>query len=97
MKAPPCPFNEIVAKIKILTMEVHTALSGEDVSNRLKTFFGKGGLGLGMKVDCPDRLIFDDGEDYVSATIRVEGNGTLLNIVTSGKAVQVRRFVSELP
>jgi hypothetical protein len=95
MKAPSCPFNEIVAKIKVLTLEVRTALSEDELSERLRIFFGT--CGLGVKVDCPGRLTFEGGEGYVAAHFHTEGSGTLLNIVTSGRALQVKRFVSELP
>jgi hypothetical protein len=97
MKIPPCQFTQMLGKMKILSMEARTALSAGELSDQLRKFFGNDGLGLGVKVDCPGRLIFDDGEGYVSATFRKEGNGTLLNIVTSGRALQVKRFVSELP
>ncbi len=97
MKAPSCPFNEIVGKIKMLNLEVRTALSEEEMSDRLRTSFGKGGLGLGVNVDCPGRLTFEGGGGYVAANFCREGNRTLLKIVTSGWAVQVKRFVTELP
>ncbi len=97
MKAPSCPFNEIVAKIKMLTLEVRTALSEDELSERLRRFFGFGGLGLGVKADGPGRLTFEGGGGYVAVNFCAEGNRTRLKIVTNGWAVQAKRFVTELP
>ncbi len=49
MKAPPCQFNEIVGKIKVLSMEVRTSLSMEELAERLNEFFGKGASRTGTE------------------------------------------------
>ena len=72
MKAPPCQFNEIVGKIKMLSMEVRTSLSMEELADRLKEFFGKGALGLALKEDCPGRMTFEGGGGHVTATFCAE-------------------------
>jgi hypothetical protein len=97
MKAPPCLFNEIVGKIKALSIEVRTTLSVDELGERLKAFFGKEGLGLDVKEDGRVGITFAGGGGYVTATFRTEGEKTRLHIVTSGRAVQVKKFVSELP
>ena len=97
MKAPPCPFNEIVGKIKMLNMEVRTALSVEELEKQLKEFFGTGGLGLEIREDCPGRLTFSDGGGYVTAVYCPEGGKSLLRIVTSEWAMQVKKFIDKLP
>jgi hypothetical protein len=97
MKAPPCQFNEIVGKIKVLSMEVRTALSPDELAERLKTFFGKEGLGLELKEDRPGCITFAGGGGYVSTDFCPEGEKTRLHIVTSERAVQVKTFVSGLP
>ena len=97
MKAPPCQFNEIVGKIKMLNMEVRTALSMEELEKRLKTFFGKGGLGLEIREECPGRLVFSGGGGHVTATWCPEGEKSLLRIVTSEWAVPVKKFIDGLP
>jgi hypothetical protein len=97
MKAPPCQFNEIVGKIKMLNMEVRTALSAEELEKRLKEFFGAGGLGLEMKEECPGRLTFTGGGGYVMATYCSEGEKSLLRVVSSEWAVQVKKFIDKLP
>jgi hypothetical protein len=97
MKAPHCPFNEIVGKIQVLTLEVRTALSMEEVLSRLKGFFGVGGLGLELKETHAGRLIFTGGGGHVTAAFCAEAEKTLLKIVTSGWAVQVKKFIDGLP
>ena len=97
MKAPPCQFNEIVGKIKMLSMEVRTSLSMEELAERLKGFFGKDALGLTLKEECPGRMTFEGGGGTVTATFCAERGKTLLKIVTSGWAVQVKQFIDKLP
>lgn len=97
MKAPPCAFNEIVGKIRVLSLEVRTPLAPAALGERLKVFFGEGGLGLEPAEEGPGQWIFRGGAGHVTATLRPEGNGTRLRIVTSGWAVPVKRFVTELP
>ena len=97
MKAPPCQFNKIVGKIKMLNMEVRTALSVEELEKQLKEFFGTGGLGLEIKEECPGRLTFSGGGGHVTATYCTEGGKSLLRLVTSGWAIQVKKFIDGLP
>ena len=97
MKAPSCPFNEIVGKVQMLNLEVRTALSREDIGARLTGYFGAGGLGLEPVETSPGRLHFEGGGGRVTATLHPEGGGMLLRIVTTGWALQVKRFVDELP
>ena len=97
MKASPCPFNEIVGKIKMLNLEVRTALSVEEIETQLKEFFGTGGLGLEIKEECPGRLTFSGGRGHVTATFCAAEGKTALRIVTSGWAVQVKKFIDGLP
>ena len=97
MKAPSCQFNEIVGKIKVLSMEVRTSLSMIELAERLNDFFGKGGLGLEIREECPGRLTFSGGGGHVTAAFCAEAEKTLLKIVTSGWAVQVKKFIDALP
>jgi hypothetical protein len=97
MKALPCPFNEIVGKIKMLNMEVRTVLSVEELEKQLKEFFGTGGLGLEIKEEYPGRLIFSGGGGHVTATYCSEREKSLLWFVTSEWAAQVKKFIDKLP
>ena len=97
MKAPSCQFNEIVGKIKVLSMEVRTSLSMEELAGRLNEFFGKGALGLALIEDCPGRMSFEGGGGHVTAAFCAEAEKTHLKIVTSGWAVPVKKFIDKLP
>lgn len=97
MKAPPCAFNEIVGKIQVLSMEVRTPLAPAALEERLKAFFGEGGMGLAEAEERPGQWIFRGGVGHVSATLCPEGDMTRLRLVTSGWAVPVKRFVTGLP
>jgi hypothetical protein len=97
MKAPPCQFNEIVGKIKVLSLEVRTSLSMEEIGERLKHFFGMGALGLALNEDGPGRMTFEGGGGHVTADFRAEAGKTRLKIVTSGWAVPVKKFIDKLP
>lgn len=97
MKAPPCAFNEIVGKIRALSMEVRTPLPAGELCVRLRACFGAGGLGLDLKEETAGRLRFGGGGGHVTAAFRPEGDRTLLRISTSGWAAPVKRFVTGLP
>ena len=97
MKASRCPFNEIVKKVKMLSMDVHTGLSTEDLSDRLRTCFGKEGLGLEPRENGPERYIFEGDRGFVTAILGPAGDKTFLRITTNDWAVEVKTFVSELP
>jgi hypothetical protein len=56
MKTPSCRFNQMLGKMKILSMDVRTALAMEEPGERLKAFFGKEGLGLEWKGDDRGRI-----------------------------------------
>lgn len=97
MKVPPCPFNEIVGKIKMLSMEARTSLSEEELAVRLRKCFGKGGLGLGVKMDIPGHLAFEGEGGTATAAFCTKGGKTILRIVTREWAAPVKTFVTELP
>ena len=97
MKAPLCPFHEIVRKVKLLSMDVRTGLSAEDLSARLRAYFGRDGLGLAMKEGGPVRYTFEGNRGFVSAVIRPVGEKTLLRITTSDWTGPVKKFVAGLP
>ena len=50
-----------------------------------------------MKEECPGRLTFEGGGGYVTAAFCAEREKTLLKIVSSGWAVQVKKFIDKLP
>ncbi len=50
-------------------LEVRTKLGQEEVVERLKKYFGKGGLGLEICRETPQCLSFEGGGGYVTTTI----------------------------
>ena len=78
-------------------LEVKTRLGQEEVVERLKKYFGKGGLGLEICGEMPRCLSFEGGGGYVTATICPEEGKTVINLVTQEWDYQVKEFVSGLP
>ena len=85
MKAPPCAFNEIVGKIRVLSLEVRTPLASAALGERLKVFFGEGGLGLEAEEEGPGQWIFRGGAGHVRATLRPEGKAKLDDVVAKSQ------------
>ena len=81
----------------MINLEVKTKLSQEEVIERLKRHFGKGGLGLEIKDETPQCLYFEGGGGYVNATICQEEGKTRLNLVTQEWDYQAKKFTSDLP
>lgn len=80
----------------MINLEAKTKLTPEQVVNRLKKFFGKGGLGLELTEDAPQCLTFEGGGGYVTATLCLEGGKTRINLVAQEWDLQVKEFVSGL-
>jgi hypothetical protein len=81
----------------MLNLEVKTKLSQEEAADRLRRFFGKGGLGLELKEDTSRCLYFEGGGGYVKATVCREEGKTRIDLVTQEWDYQVKKFSSELP
>jgi len=81
----------------MINLEVKTKLSEEEVRERLKAFFGAGGLGLEIKDDNPDCLSFEGGGGFVTATICSEDAKTSVELQTQEWKIQVKKFASRLP
>jgi hypothetical protein len=80
----------------MLRMEAHSKLPAERVGEKLKSFFGDGGLGLELIEDSPGCLTFQGGGGYVTATLCTEGHKTRIDLVTQEWDYDVKKFVSEL-
>ena len=81
----------------MLNLEVKTKLKQEEVVNRAKTFFGKGGLGLDLSEENLQCLSFQGGGGYVTATLCSEGDKTRVDLVTQEWETQVKEFALRLP
>ncbi len=77
-------------------MEGKTKVAPEKVIGRLKTFFGKGGLGLDLTEESGSCFTFSGGGGYVSATVCTEEGETRVNLVSQEWENQVREFMKTL-
>jgi hypothetical protein len=78
-------------------LDVRTKLKQEEVIERLKRFFGKGGLGLDIAEETAQCLTFEGGGGYITATICPEEGKTRINLVSQEWDYQVKKFASGLP
>jgi predicted glycoside hydrolase/deacetylase ChbG (UPF0249 family) len=81
----------------MLNLDVKTKLKQEEVMQRLKKFFGKGGLGLDITEEAPQCLTFEGGGGHVTATLCTEEGKIRINLVTQEWENQVKKFASDLP
>lgn len=81
----------------MINLDVRTKLRQEEIFDRLKKFFGKGGLGLEVTEETTQCLTFEGGGGYVTATLCSEEDKTRINLVTQEWDFQVKRFASGLP
>jgi hypothetical protein len=80
----------------MINLEGMSRLSPEEVINRLKKFFGKGGQGLELTEDNPQCLTFSGGGGYVSATVCAEEGKTRINLLAQEWEQQAKEFLSTL-
>ncbi len=81
----------------MLNLEARTKLTVNEVSEKLKKFFGKGGLGLDLTEEGPQCLTFEGGGGHVTATFCPEAEKTRVNLVGQEWDYQIKQFVSGLP
>ena len=81
----------------MINLEVKTKLKQEEVIDRLKKFFGKGGLELEITEEAPQCLTFEGGGGHVTATVCPEEGKTRINLVSQEWDSQVKKFASSLP
>jgi hypothetical protein len=80
----------------MINLEVKTKLSSKEAIERLKSYFGKGGLGLNITEETSECLNFEGGGGYVTVTLCLEEGKTRINLVTQEWEHQVRKFASDL-
>lgn len=95
MKAPPCRFDRMLEKMKMLSVEYRSDLKPEEIVKRLKGYFGRD-LGLELTEERPGSLTFKGGGGFVTAEIREDKQKTKVQIVTREWSQKVREFVSRL-
>jgi hypothetical protein len=80
----------------MINLEVKTKLSTSEVCNRLKSFFGEGGLGLKITEETQSCLSFEGGGGYVITTVCKEGKQTQINLKSMEWEIQVKNFAASL-
>lgn len=81
----------------MLNLDVRTKAAQKEVIERLKSYFGKGGLGLELTEEGSQCLTFEGGGGHVTATLCQEEGKTRINLVTQEWDFQVKKFASSLP
>jgi hypothetical protein len=80
----------------MLTMEATIKLPQQKVIERVKSFFGGGGLGLKLVKDEAGLLAFEGGGGHVAITLCAQQHTTLMLIETREWEFDVRRFMQDL-
>ena len=80
----------------MLNLEVRSKLPPEKIVDKLKGFFGEGGLGLSLEDESSQCLSFHGGGGYVTATLCPEGSKTRIEFVSQEWEIQVKKFTSDL-
>ena len=80
----------------MLKLETKSKLPPEKIVDKLKGFFGEGGLGLDLEEETSKCLTFQGGGGYVTATLCQEEKKTRIEFVSQEWEIQVKKFTSEL-
>ena len=80
----------------MLNLEVKTEATPEKVIEKMKSYFGEGGLGLKLRDDTSQCLNFEGGGGYVTATLCPDGSQTRVELVTQEWEYHVKQFASKL-
>ena len=80
----------------MLSLEVKTKKKPGKVSEKMKVYFGEGGLGLELKNDTPQCLNFEGAGGYVTATMCVENDLTRVDLETREWEYHVKKFAAGL-
>jgi hypothetical protein len=81
----------------MVNIEAKTKLGAEEAVNRMKAYFGKGGLGLELTEESSQCLNFEGGGGYITATACSEGKTTRISLVSQEWDYHAKKFLSTLP
>jgi hypothetical protein len=81
----------------MLKLEVTARCSREKAIEALKSYFGKGGVGLELTEETPECLTFEGGGGFVTASVCPGDGQTRIDLQTQEWDYQVRKFSSSLP
>ena len=77
-------------------LETDTRLNATETMDKLKKFFGPGGLGLELSDEDGSSLTFSGGGGYVRATVEDCGDRTTVNLVSQEWEVHLDKFAASL-
>ena len=80
----------------MLNLEIKTKLTPENVVQKLKEYFGEGGLGLQLTSDTDQCLTFEGSGGYITATLCQEDAQTRIELVTQEWEYHVKQFADSL-
>ena len=80
----------------MINLELETKLSEQEAMDRIKSFFGEGGLGLEMAEESGTCISFQGGGGYVRATICESGDKNKIELISQEWEQQVKKFASDL-
>jgi hypothetical protein len=82
--------------MEMVHMEQTLNLTPEEVLERIKKFFGKGGQGLELTEENASCLTFTGGGGYVTASVCPEREPTKVELVSQEWEYQVKEFLGTL-
>ena len=80
----------------MINLEIKTKLSQEDAAKRLKSFFGKGGLGLDLDEETPGCFNFSGSGGYVNAVLCPDEGKTKIELQSQEWEHQVKTFAASI-
>ena len=80
----------------MLNLEFKTKLSPEEASNRVKSFFGKGGLGLEMDEESSGCLNFSGSGGFVNAIVCTDEGKTKIELQSMEWERQIQKFAEKM-
>lgn len=80
----------------MINLNIETKLSPKEANERIRSFFGQGGLGLTLNEETPECLNFTGGGGYVNAVICPAQEKTNIELVSQEWEIQVKEFGKKL-
>ena len=80
----------------MINLEIETNLSMEETTRSLKSFFGKGGLGLDVTEETTECINFTGSGGFVNAVVCSSKGKTKIELSSREWEIQAKEFASKL-
>ena len=80
----------------MINLEIETKLSVDEITKRLKSYFGEEGLGLDTVEESTECLNFTGSGGFVNAVICPAEDKTTIELSSQEWEIQVKEFASKL-